>query len=175
MPSVDSQVLSGAGVSTFVVGIVATVIGGLVAGSQGVIGGVLGTVLVIVFFSVGQLILGSVLKNNPQSALLVAMALYIVKIVVLLGLLLALQHATFFAPRVFAATIVACTLTWTFVEVWYFSRTKVLYVEPEVRRLAHPGPVEPVLDGTVRARAGGRSHSMTHGEWPTPRGPTAVA
>ena len=134
MPSVDSQVLSRAGVLTFVVGVIATIIGGLVAGSQGVIGGVLGTALVIVFFSVGQLILGSVLKNNPQIALMVAMALYIVKIGVLLVLLIVLQHASFFAPRVFAATIVVCTITWTFVEVWYYSRTKVLYVEPEVRR-----------------------------------------
>lgn len=134
MPSADSQVLTRAGVLTFIVGVVATIIGGLVAGSQGVIGGALGTVLVIVFFSVGQLVLGSVLKNNPQIALMVAMALYIVKIGVLLILLIVLQNATFFAPRVFAATIVACTITWTFVEVWYYSRTKVLYVEPEVRR-----------------------------------------
>ena len=52
------------------------------------------------------------------------------KIAVLLGLLLLLQDATFFAPKVFAAVIVACTLAWTFVEVWIFSRTKVLYVEP---------------------------------------------
>lgn len=134
MPSVDSQVLTRAGVLTFIVGVIATIIGGLVAGTQGVIGGALGTVLVIVFFSVGQLVLGSVLKNNPQIALMVAMALYIVKIGVLLILLIVLQNATFFAPRVFAATIVACTITWTFVEVWYYSRTKVLYVEPEVRR-----------------------------------------
>ncbi len=134
MPSADSQVLTRAGVLTFIVGVIATIIGGLVAGSQGVIGGALGTVLVIVFFSVGQLVLGSVLKNNPQIALMVAMALYIVKIGVLLILLIVLQNATFFAPRVFAATIVACTITWTFVEVWYYSRTKVLYVEPEVRR-----------------------------------------
>ena len=134
MPSVDSQVLLRAGGLTLALGIVSTVVGGILQGSKGVIAGALGTVLLIVFFCVGQLILGSVLKNNPQNALMVAMALYIVKIGVLLGLLLLLQHATFFAPRVFAATIVVCTLTWTFVEVWYFSRTKVLYVEPEVRR-----------------------------------------
>ena len=48
----------------------------------------------------------------------------------LLVLLLVLQDATFFAPKVFAGVIVACTLAWTFVEVWVFSRTKVLYVEP---------------------------------------------
>ena len=70
------------------------------------------------------------LKNNPQNAMMVALTLYLVKIGVLLVLLLVLQDATFFAPKVFAAVIVACTLAWTFVEVWIFSRTQVLYVDP---------------------------------------------
>ena len=113
------------------VGVVGTIIGSVVAGAPGFIGGALGTVIVLVFFSVGQLVLGSVLKNNPQNAMMVAMALYLVKIGVLLVLLLLLQDATFFAPKVFAAVIVSCTLAWTFAEVWVFSRTKVLYVEPE--------------------------------------------
>ncbi len=46
--------------------------------------------------------LGAVLQNNPQNAMMVAMALYLVKIGVLLVLLLVLQDATFFAPKVFA-------------------------------------------------------------------------
>ena len=130
VPTIDSLVLRRAGVATLVVGIIGTVIGTILQGSKGLIAGVLGTVLVLVFFSVGQLVLGAVLKNNPQNAMMVAMTLYLVKIAVLLGLLLVLQDATFFAPKVFAAVIVACTLAWTFVEVWVFSRTKVLYVEP---------------------------------------------
>ena len=134
MPSSDSLVLRRAGSVTLLVGVVGTIIGWFVAGTQGLIAGILGTVIVLVFFSVGQIVLGAVLKNNPQNAMLVAMALYLVKIGVLLVLLLVLQDATFFAPRVFAAVIVACTLAWTFVEVWVFSRTKVLYVEPEVQK-----------------------------------------
>ena len=130
VPTIDSLVLRRAGVVTLVVGIIGTIIGTVLQGSKGLIAGVLGTVLVLVFFSVGQLVLGAVLKNNPQNAMMVAMTLYLVKIAVLLGLLLVLQDATFFAPKVFAAVIVACTLAWTFVEVWVFSRTKVLYVEP---------------------------------------------
>ena len=122
--------LRSAGVATLLVGIVGTVIGAVVAGSQGVIAGALGTLIVLVFFSVGQLVLGAVLRNNPQNALMVAMALYLVKIGALLVLLLVLQDATFFAPKVFAGVIVACPLAWTFVEVWVFSRTKVLYVDP---------------------------------------------
>ena len=131
MPTVDSLVLIRAGAVTAIVGIIGTIIGTILQGSKGLIAGVLGTVIVLIFFSVGQLVLGAVLKNNPQNAMMVAMALYLVKIAVLLGLLLVLQDATFFAPKVFAAVIVACTLAWTFVEVWIFSRTKVLYVEPE--------------------------------------------
>jgi ATP synthase protein I len=130
VPSIDSLVLRRAGLVTLLVGVVGTVIGGIVAGSEGVIAGVLGTVIVLVFFSVGQVVLGSVLKNNPQNAMMVAMTLYLVKIGVLLVLLLVLQDATFFAPKVFAAVIVACTLAWTFMEVWIFSRTQVLYVDP---------------------------------------------
>ena len=130
MPSIDSLVLRRAGLVTLLVGVVGTVIGGIVAGSEGVIAGVLGTVIVLVFFSVGQVVLGSVLKNNPPNAMMVAMTLYLVKIGVLLVLLLVLQDATFFAPKVFAAVIVACTLAWTFMEVWIFSRTQVLYVDP---------------------------------------------
>lgn len=119
---------------TLLVGVVGTVIGAAVAGTPGLIAGLLGTVIVLVFFSAGQLVLGAVLKNNPQNAMMVAMTLYLVKIGILLVLLLVLQDATFFAPRVFAAVIVACTLAWTFVEVWIFSRTKVLYVEPEAQK-----------------------------------------
>lgn len=130
MPSIDSLVLRRAGAATLVVGVIGTIIGWAVAGTQGLIGGALGTVIVLVFFSVGQLVLGSVLKNNPQNAMMVAMTLYLVKIGVLLVLLLVLQDATFFAPKVFAAVIVSCTLAWTFMEVWIFSRTQVLYVDP---------------------------------------------
>lgn len=130
VPTIDVLVLRRAGVATLLVGIVGTVIGWVVAGTEGLIAGVLGTVIVLVFFSVGQFVLGAVLKNNPQNALMVAMTLYLVKIGVLLVLLLVLQDATFFAPRVFAAVIVSCTLAWTFVEVWIFSRTQVLYVDP---------------------------------------------
>lgn len=134
VPSIDSLVLRRAGLVTLLVGVVGTIIGTIVAGTPGFIGGALGTVIVLVFFSVGQVVLGSVLKNNPQNAMLVAMTLYLVKIGVLLVLLLVLQNATFFAPKVFAAVIVSCTLAWTFVEVWVFSRTKVLYVDPGVQK-----------------------------------------
>jgi ATP synthase protein I len=42
-------------------------------------------------------------------------------------------NTTLFNTRIFAATIVACTIAWTASEVWVFARTKVLYVDPEAR------------------------------------------
>jgi len=128
---VGTLVLRSAGGAAAAVGIVGTIIGTIIAGSQGFLAGAMGTVIVLVFFGAGQKVLSSTLKNNPQNAMLVALTLYVVKIGVLLLLLFLLQDATFFAPKVFAAVIVACTLAWTFVEVWLFSRTKVLYVDPE--------------------------------------------
>lgn len=122
-----------AGVLTLLVGTVATIIGTVISGTQGLIGGVLGTLIVVLFFSIGQLVVGNVLRNNPQMALTVALTTYLVKIGVLLVLLLALQGTTMFDTKVFAMTIVACTIAWTIAEVWVFSSTKVLYVEPERR------------------------------------------
>jgi ATP synthase protein I len=133
VPSIDALVLRRAGGVTAAVGLLALVIGYLVDGMSGLIGAALGTVIVLVFFTVGQLIVGSVLRNNPEMAMTVAMTTYLVKIGVLFGLVIVLQGTTAFNTKVFATTIVACTLAWTVVEVWVFARTKVLYVEPGQR------------------------------------------
>lgn len=132
-PGIDSLVLRRAGIVTAAVGIVGIVIGFLVDQASGAIGGLFATGLVIVFFSVGQFVLGSVLRSNPQMAMTVALTIYLVKIGVLFVLIIAFANTTLFNTQVFAATIVACTLAWTVAEVWVFARTKVLYVDPEAR------------------------------------------
>ena len=125
------MVLRRAGGVTLLVGLIATAIGFLVDGSKGLIGGLMATAIVIVFFSIGQGVVGWTLKNNPQMALMVALGVYLVKIGALFVLIVILQDATFFNPKVFAATIVVCTLAWTTAEIYVFGKTKVLYVEPE--------------------------------------------
>jgi ATP synthase protein I len=131
VPNVDALMLRRAGLITLIVGIVCIVVGALVDGSKGLLGAALGTVLVIVFFSAGQAVVGRTIKNNPQMALTVALTVYLVKIGILFVLLILLQDATWFNTKVFAVTIVACTVAWTVAEVWVYSGTKVLYVEPE--------------------------------------------
>lgn len=128
--AVDGMVLRTAGLVTLAVGIVMSVIGVVVSGSTGLIAGAFGTVVVLVFFSIGQFVLGRVLANNPQIAMSVAMLMYLVKIGVLLVLLLLFADTTAFNTKIFAITIVLCTLSWTGAEVWIFARTKVLIVEP---------------------------------------------
>lgn len=130
MASADAPVLRGAIPATLAVGALGTIIGFAVAGPKGALGGLIGTVIVVVFFTVGQVALGSVLRTNPQMALTVALMIYLIKVGVLLGLIILFQGTTAFDTKVFALTILACTLTWTVAEVWIFSRAKVLYVDP---------------------------------------------
>ena len=53
------------------------------------------------------------MANNPAMGLNVALGVYLGQIIVLFILLFALRDATFFDPKVFAGTIVACALVWT--------------------------------------------------------------
>ena len=87
--------------------------------------------MVLVFFTIGQVVLARVIRTNPTMAMTVAMTMYLVKIGVLFGLLLAFKETTLFDTKVFAASVLVCTLTWTIAEVWAFATTKVLYVDPD--------------------------------------------
>ena len=133
-PSIDTLVLRRAGLGTAVAGVVVVVISGIVAGSSGAVGAILGTILVIVFFSVGQFVLGAVLKSNPQMALTMALTLYLVKVGVLLLIIILFADTTLFDTKTFAAAILTGTLVWTVVEVWIFGTSKVLYVDSESSR-----------------------------------------
>lgn len=130
---IDALVLRRAGIVTALVGAVGIIIGFAVDGVSGGLGGIFATIIVVIFFSVGQFVLGSVLRSNPQMAMTVALMTYLVKIGVLFVLIIVFANTTLFNTRIFAATIVACTIAWTASEVWVFARTKVLYVDPEAR------------------------------------------
>lgn len=117
-------------VITIAVGILATIIGGVLEGGKGVLAAVMGTIVVVAFFAGGQIVVGRVLRNNPALALNAALLVYVVQIGLLFLLLALLKDATFFAPKVFAATVLVCSLTWIAGAVIGFSRSKPLYVEP---------------------------------------------
>jgi ATP synthase protein I len=131
VPSQDSLVLRRASAVSIGVGLVCTIVGTIVAGTQGLIAGILGTIIAVGFFATGQYIVGRVLRNSPETAFMTALAVYVGQILVLFIILLVLKDATFFAPKVFAATIMACTLAWILMAMAVAWRTKVLYVDPE--------------------------------------------
>ncbi|MFI0433375.1 MAG: hypothetical protein ACH36H_09550 [Candidatus Nanopelagicales bacterium] len=115
---------------TLVVGVIATIAGTVLAGGKGLLGGILGTVVVVGFFAAGQLIVGRVLRTNPALGLNVALLVYIVQIGVLLVLLLVLKNASFFAPKVFAFTVMACVLAWVLGSVFAFARHRQPTIVP---------------------------------------------
>ncbi len=129
--SVERRLIAIQLVVTGVVGVAATVVCVLVAGLAGLFGGLLGTVVVLGFFGLGQLVVARTLRTNPAVALNVAMLVYLVQIVVLFVLLLLLKHVTVLAPKAFAATIFAGVIAWTASALTTMSRTRVLYVEPD--------------------------------------------
>jgi ATP synthase protein I len=132
MPSIDRLVLRVSIPVTIAVGVLAAVIGALVASDAGkaVLGAVIGTAIVVVFFTVGQLVVGAVLRSNPQMAMTVALMVYLLKIGALLVFIVLFQGTTAFDTKAMALTVLACTLAWTAAELWVFTRTKVLYVDP---------------------------------------------
>jgi ATP synthase protein I len=132
MPSIDRLVLRVSIPVTVAVGAIAAVIGWLVTSDPGkaALGAVIGTAIVVVFFTVGQLVVGAVLRSNPQMAMTVALMVYLLKIGALLIFIVLFQGTTAFDTKAMALTVLACTLTWTAAELWVFTRTKVLYVDP---------------------------------------------
>ena len=128
--SIDSLILLRAGLGTVAAGVIVVIVAGVFSGSSAAVGAVLGTGLVVAFFSVGQFALGAVLRNNPQMALTMALTIYLVKIGILLVILVLFADTTAFNTKTFALAILICTLVWTVLEVWIFGTTKVLYVEP---------------------------------------------
>lgn len=131
--AIDGLVLRRAGLAAAAVGILAIVIAAALRGWSGALGAIIATVLVLAFFSVGQVVLGAVLRSNPQMAMTVALMTYLIKIGVLFVFIILFAETSLFDTKVFAATVVACTIAWTVAEVWVFAVTKVLYVDPQGR------------------------------------------
>ena len=121
-----------AGLLTAAVGVIAIILAGIFDGSKGLIGAIFATALVLVFFSVGQLVIAGVLKNAPEMAMTVALLTYLLKIGVLFVIIILFADTTAFNTKVFALTVVACTIAWTVAEVWVYGKSKVLYVDPQV-------------------------------------------
>lgn len=123
-------------VPSVVVGLVAVALAWWLKGTNGALGAALGSLVAILFFAVGQYVLGRILDGNPDLALSAGLLLYLTQVLVLFGLIVVLRDATWLDGRVFGMAVLAVTLTWIVASIISAQRVKMLYVDPS--RTADP-------------------------------------
>ncbi|MEU0970244.1 hypothetical protein ABZ357_34320 [Streptomyces sp. NPDC005917] len=131
MPSNDARILAQAAVPTAVVGVLAAVVSGVVAGGKGAIGAVVATAVVILFMGVGLYVLQRTAKSLPHLFQAMGLMLYTAQLLLLFVFVAAFKNTSLFNPRAFAVAIVVCTVTWIAAQARAQMKAKILYVEPE--------------------------------------------
>jgi ATP synthase protein I len=114
-----------------VVAVVMIAICAAIAGTKGLYGALVAIGIVTAFFGISIVAVGRAAKVSPMFMMAVAMATYIVKILVFLIIVVLLQHVTVFNPRLLGLTAIILILSWSAAQVITMMRTKALYVTPE--------------------------------------------
>jgi ATP synthase protein I len=127
----DASILRAALIPTVVVGVLAVVVAAFVGGGKAALGAALGVLVVVVFFTVGLVVVGRASRVSAYAAMNAAILTYLVKIGVLFAFIVAFKDTTLFDTKAFGLTIVVCTLVWTGFEVRGFTRLQILYVDPK--------------------------------------------
>ncbi|MGK5550999.1 hypothetical protein ACSNOI_05235 [Actinomadura kijaniata] len=130
MHSTDARILRGAALPSGLAGIVALVVGLVLAGSKGMLGAALGTITVLAFFTISVVAVSYASKISPQMMFAAAVFSYLAKLLVMFALIAAFKDATAWNPRVFAYTVIALTLVWIGAEIRASLKVKTLYVDP---------------------------------------------
>jgi len=133
MPSHDARIIRGAAIPTAVAGLIAAVIATAVVGVKGLIGAVFATLLVMAFFSFGQVALDRLTRNNPQILMAAALLVYTTQILLVAVVLAVFKNTTLFDTKVFGFTLLGCALIWTGFQVRGAMKAKIYYVDPESR------------------------------------------
>jgi ATP synthase protein I len=141
MQSTDARILRGAAIPTGLTGLVAVATGLLIAGGKGALGSAIGAALVLVFFTLGVLIVSYVAKMSQQLVMAAGLFGYLVKLIAVFGLVAALSHVTIWNTRAFGWTVIALTVVWLAAEANATMNVKSPYVEPREgsRDLGEPG------------------------------------
>jgi ATP synthase protein I len=130
MQANDVRVLKGAAVPTLAAGLVAVIAAAILTGSKGALGASIGVLLVAAFFSIGLVVVSYAGRISPMAMLTAAVLGYLVKVVAIMVMLRAFEDTTAFNSRVFALSVIVCTLAWTVGEMRGFMKLKLLYVDP---------------------------------------------
>lgn len=119
---------------TAAVAAVMVVISAVVGGQKGVIGAAIAVAVVAAFFGLSVLALGRAARVSPQAMMLAGMGTYLFKILVLLFLVGRFQNSTAFSPWLFGLTAIVLVLVYDIALAVTWTRTKMLYVEPDGER-----------------------------------------
>ncbi|MCX4643153.1 MULTISPECIES: hypothetical protein [unclassified Streptomyces] len=131
MPSNDARILLQAVVPTAIAGALAAVISGVVAGGKGALGAVIGTVVVIAFMGLGQVVLQRTAKSLPQLFQAMGLMLYVAQLLLLLIFVAVFKDTTLFNPKAFAASLVAATVVWMAAQARAHMKAKIFYIDPD--------------------------------------------
>jgi ATP synthase protein I len=121
-----------------VVAVVMVAICAGIAGTKGLYGALIGIGIVTAFFGISIVAVSRAAKVSPMFMMAVAMATYVIKILVFGIVVVALRHVTVFNPRLLGLTAVVLILSWSAAQVITMMRTKTLYVTPEEQQYVAP-------------------------------------
>ena len=130
MQAIDARLLRGAAVPTAVAGAIAVVLCTVLVGVKGFTGALIGTAIVLFFFSITIVVISRVAEKQPQMLLSYAMLTYLGKVLLLAVLMIAFKHTTLFHFRSFGFTILGLTLVWLAAETRAVLKTKIFYADP---------------------------------------------
>lgn len=130
MQDQDAKILRGAAIPTLVVGVVVAAVSAFLSGVDGLLGAALGTVVVLVFFSLSWFVISRASESGPTMMMGAAFGTYIVKIVLLGLLLVSFRETSTFDFQAFAWAILLGTLVFMGFQVRAFLRQRMLYVDP---------------------------------------------
>jgi ATP synthase protein I len=119
---------------TAIAATVMVVLSAAIGGHRAVIGAAIAAGIVAAFFGLSVLALSRAAKISTQAMMLAGMGTYVFKILVLLFLVGRFQNSTAFSPWYFGLTAIVLVLVYDAALAITFSRTKMLYVEPERER-----------------------------------------
>lgn len=114
--------------------LIMVVLSTILGGAKGLLGSVLGVALVAVFFAISITAVSRAAKVSPQAMMITALSSYLIKILVLLFVAARFSGTTAFNGKLFGLTAIVCVLVWSFAQVIWSMKLKVLYVEPDGER-----------------------------------------
>ena len=134
MPAYYAVILRRSALLTAPVALLMIVLGGVLGGSKGLLGAVIGVGLVIAFFGISALVVSRAARVSPQAMMAAAVGTFLVKILVLIILLSTFQNSTAFNGKWFGLTVIVCVIVYSAAQMISSMRLKIPYVEPDRER-----------------------------------------